>query len=144
MKLNILHLLLLLCAGGFVFAAAAPQAGAVLNQGDLIWDAENWQGQVHLEAKYKKRYMELLKKLNEAEGMSDELGWQRDRTLRFEGSRHIEVNLKLVKFVERERDLSGCVELPDFEDVHELYKECNEKYQYNMTSRAIESAGRFL
>ena len=53
MKLNILHLLLLLCAGGFVFAAAAPQAGAVLNQGDLIWDAENWQGQVHLEAKYK-------------------------------------------------------------------------------------------
>lgn len=46
-------LLLALGATAALGLVAAPAVALVINQGDLIWEADNWQGNIHLKAKYK-------------------------------------------------------------------------------------------
>lgn len=53
MKTNFLRTLFLMLTGIAVLGIVAAPAIALANQGDLIWDAEAWQGNIHLKAKYK-------------------------------------------------------------------------------------------
>lgn len=45
--------LLALGATAALGLVAAPAVALVINQGDQIWEAEQWQGNIHLKAKYK-------------------------------------------------------------------------------------------
>jgi len=70
-----------------------------------------------MEAKYKKRYMDIYRKLAEYDSKSFNLDRQADKDFKFEESKFPEINTKITKFVNRSK------EFPDFIDIKELVKD---------------------
>ena len=71
--------------------------------------------------RYKKRYIEIYKRLAKYDAKPVDLQRQEDKYFKFEDSKFPEINNKITKFVNRNK------EFPDFIDIKDLVKECSSK-----------------
>lgn len=78
-----------------------------------------------MEAKYKKRYMDIYRKLAEYDSKSFNLDRQADKDFKFEESKFPEINTKITKFVNRSK------EFPDFIDIKELVKDHGSRMKWS-------------
>ncbi len=74
--------------------------------------------------RYRKKMLQIYKKLAEIKKCGSTLGRREERKFRFEGSRYPEVNHKIEKFV-RERRRAKQEVMPDYPDILELLRETN-------------------
>ena len=91
-----------------------------LEEAEVDWDDEAEQESNYvLCAKYKRRYMQLFKKIAEAKKMSSTLSRKSDKKFICDESRYPEINSKVSKFINKTR------EFPDFHDIKNLVVEAN-------------------
>ena len=91
-----------------------------LEEAEVDWDDESDQESNYvLCAKYKRRYMQLFKKIAEAKKMSKSLSRKCDKKLICSESRYPEINKKITKFLNKTR------QFPDFHDIKNLVVEAN-------------------
>jgi len=97
-----------------------------------------------LEAKYKKRYMAIYRKLAEYDSKPVNLDRQEDKDFKFEESKFPEINTKITKFVNRSK------EFPDFIDIKELVKDhgsrikWSEKQIHGEAEKIFQAVGKKL
>jgi len=91
-----------------------------------------------LEAKYKKRYMEIYRKLAACNKLSSNLDRRSDKQFKFEDSKYVNINLKLSKFVNRTK------QFPDFVDIRQLVEETNQAQSLNLSEIQIHNEAEHI
>jgi len=91
-----------------------------------------------LEAKYKKRYMEIYRKLAACNKLSSNLERRSDKQFKFEDSKYVNINLKLSKFVNRTK------QFPDFVDIRQLVEETNQAQSLNLSEIQIHNEAEHI
>ena len=91
-----------------------------LEEAEVDWDDEEGQESNYvLCSRYKRRYMQLFKKIAEAKKMSSNLDRRCDKKFKCTESRYPEINQKISKFINKTK------EFPDFQDIKKLVEEAN-------------------
>ena len=91
-------------------------------------------------SKYKKKCVDIYKKLAELQGMERDLGRRQDRKFRFEGSRIPEINAKIEKFINRRKG-KGQEYFPDYADILQLFKTTNKEKNLGMNNERLVHEG---
>lgn len=89
-----------------------------LEEAEVDWDDDGDSNYI-LCAKYKRRYMDLFRKIAEYKKLSSSLDTKSEKKFVCDTSRYPEINKKIQKFVNRTK------EFPDFQDIRKLVKEAN-------------------
>jgi len=92
-----------------------------LEEAEVDWDNEDDESNYVLCAKYKRRYMQLHKKIAEYKQMSSSLDRKCDKKFVCSESRYPEINKKIQKFVNKTK------QFPDFQDIRNLVLEVNKE-----------------
>ena len=92
-----------------------------LEEAEVDWDDENEESNYVLCAKYKRRYMQLHKKIAEYKKMSSSLDRKCDKKFVCTESRYPEINKKIQKFVNKTK------QFPDFHDIRALVLDANKE-----------------
>ena len=90
-----------------------------LEEAEVDWDNEDDESNYVLCAKYKRRYMQLHRKIAEYKQMSSSLDRKCDKKFFCSESRYPEINKKIQKFVNKTK------QFPDFQDIRNLVLEAN-------------------
>ena len=91
----------------------------MLEETEVDWDNEDDESNYVLCAKYKRRYMQLHKKIAGYKQLSDSLDRKSEKKFVCEESRYPEINTKIQKFINKTK------EFPDFQDIRSLVHEAN-------------------
>ena len=83
--------------------------------------------------RYKKKYMDIYRKLAEYKETSASLDRRSDKVFRFEESRFPEINNKIVKFVNRTR------QFPDFVDIKKLVEEVDQTKGLGLSENQVST-----
>jgi len=89
-----------------------------LEEAEVDWDEDNDSNYI-LCAKYKRRYMDLFKKIADYKELSSSLDRKSEKKFICNESRYPEINKKIQKFVNKTK------EFPDFQDIKRLVKAAN-------------------
>ena len=81
--------------------------------------------------RYKKRFMEIYRKLAKYKQLSTDLNRRTDKRFKFEESEHQEINVKISKFVNRTK------EFPDFLDIKKLVSDVNMKNKLGLVEAQV-------
>ncbi len=84
--------------------------------------------------RYKKRYMEIYRKLAEYKKLSADLDRRSDKRFRFNASRYPEINIKIEKFINRSSIF------PDFVDIKKLVEDVNAGHQLYLSPAQVTAS----
>jgi hypothetical protein len=88
--------------------------------------------------RYKKRFMDIYRKLAEYKRLSTDLERRADKRFRFHDSRYPEINAKIEKFINRTKLF------PDFVDIKKQVEEVNRVRELHMSETQVNSFSVFF
>ena len=83
--------------------------------------------------RYKKRFMEIYRKLAEYKKLSTDLDRRSDKRFRFHGTRYPEINNKIEKFINRTN------RFPDFADIKKQVEEVNRLRELHLSETQVKT-----